>query len=64
MQRHSEFSPIHSVLIPLVHEGPGLHALETARLFDAEIILVGVVVLPPEESLSKGAAAARARANC
>lgn len=60
MQRHSEFSPIHSILIPLVHEGPGLHALETARLFDAEIILVGVVVLPPEESLSKGAAAARA----
>jgi glucosyl-3-phosphoglycerate synthase len=30
-----------------------------ARLFDAEVTLVGVVVVPPEQSLSTGAAAAR-----
>ena len=28
MQKHSEFTPIHTILIPFVHEGPGLHALE------------------------------------
>jgi len=60
MQKHSAFTPIHTVLVPLVHEGPGLHALETARHMDAEIILVGVVVVPRGESLSVGAAAARA----
>jgi glucosyl-3-phosphoglycerate synthase len=60
MQKHSKFIPIHSILIPFVHEGPGIHALEVARHLDAEIILVGVVVVPPEQSLSVGAAAARA----
>jgi glucosyl-3-phosphoglycerate synthase len=60
MQRHSEFVPIHTVLVPFIHEGPGMHALEVARHLDAEIILVGVAVMPAEESLSVGAAAARA----
>lgn len=60
MQKHSEYTPIHTVLIPLVHEGPGLHALEAARLMDANITLIGVVVVPPEQSLSTGAAGARA----
>ncbi|MBL8103096.1 MAG: universal stress protein, partial [Anaerolineales bacterium] len=60
MQRHSEFKPIRSILIPFVHEGPGLHLLDTALQFDAEITLVGVVVVPPDQSLSTGAAAARA----
>ena len=60
MTRHSGFTPIHSILVPLVHEGPGLHALDLARLFDAEITLVGVVVVPPDQSLSTGAASARA----
>lgn len=60
MQRHSGFKPIHTILVPLIHEGPGIHALDSARLFDAEIILVGVVVVPPEQSLSMGAASARA----
>ena len=59
MTRHSKFTPIHRILVPLVHEGPGLHALDVARLFDAEITLVGVVVVPPEQSLSTGAVAAR-----
>jgi len=57
--KHSEFTPIHTILIPLVHDGPGLHALDLARLFDTEIILVGVVVVPREQSLSTGVAAAR-----
>ena len=60
MQRHSDFTPIHTILIPFIHDGPGLHALDTARHFDAEIILVGVVVVPEAQSLSTGAAAARA----
>ena len=60
MQKHSGFTPIHTILVPLVHEGPGIHALDSARHFDAEIILVGVVVVPPDQSLSVGAASARA----
>lgn len=60
MRRHSAFTPIHTIFVPLVHEGPGLQALDIARLFDAEIILVGIVVVPPEQSLSTGTGAARA----
>jgi len=60
MQKHSVFTPIHTILIPFVHEGPGAQVLEVARHLDAEIILVGVVVVPPGESLSVGAVAARA----
>ncbi|MEW6085362.1 MAG: glucosyl-3-phosphoglycerate synthase [Chloroflexota bacterium] len=60
MQKQSGFMPIRTILVPLVHEGPGLHALDSARHFDAEIILVGVVVVPPDQSLSVGAASARA----
>lgn len=37
-----------------------MNALEAARHLDAEILLVGVVVVPPAQSLSVGAAAARA----
>ncbi|MGZ9164984.1 MAG: glucosyl-3-phosphoglycerate synthase, partial [Anaerolineales bacterium] len=60
MQKHSVFTPIHTILIPFVHEGPGAQALEIARHLDAGIILVGVVVVPPDQSLSVGAVAARA----
>ena len=60
MQKHSEFVPIHTILIPFVHDGPGIQALEAARHFDAEIILVGIVVVPPDQSLSMGAVSARA----
>ena len=60
MQKHSEFIPIHTILIPFVHEGPGVLALEAARHFDAKIILVGIVIVPPDKSLSVGAVAARA----
>jgi glucosyl-3-phosphoglycerate synthase len=60
MVKHSEFTPIHTIFVPLVHGGPGLQALEVARLFDAEITVVGVVVVPPGQSLSMGTTAARA----
>jgi glycosyltransferase involved in cell wall biosynthesis/nucleotide-binding universal stress UspA family protein len=60
MRKNFRFKPIHKVLIPFVYEGPGLHALDVARHLDAEIILVGVVVVPPDQSLSVGAAGARA----
>ncbi|HVF24453.1 MAG TPA: glucosyl-3-phosphoglycerate synthase [Anaerolineales bacterium] len=59
MRKYSEFLPIHTVLVPLLHDGPGVQALEFARYMDAHTVLVGVVVVPPKESLSVGAAAAR-----
>ncbi len=59
MYKHSDFNPIHTILIPYIHSGPGLHVLEAARQFDATITLVGVVVVPDGQSLSTGAAAAR-----
>ena len=59
MRKPSEFVPIHTVLIPLVYEGPGAQALEFACCLDANITLVGVVVVPPNESLSVGAVGAR-----
>jgi len=60
MRKYPVFAPIRTILIPMVHEGPGAQVLEIARCFDAQIILVGVVVVPREESLSVGAVAARA----
>src|SRR5512147_3281859 len=60
MRKYPVFAPIRTILIPMVHEGPGAQLLEIARCFDAQIILVGVVVVPHEESLSVGAVAARA----
>jgi len=60
VRKHSGFVPIHMILIPFVHEGPGKNALELARHLGAEIILVGVVVVSPQQSLSVGAVAARA----
>jgi glucosyl-3-phosphoglycerate synthase len=59
MRKNFEFAPIRTVLIPLVYEGPGKQALEIARCLDADLTLVGVVVVPPQESLSVGATAAR-----
>ena len=59
MRKNPEFTPIRTVLIPLVYEGPGEQALEIARCLDTHITLVGVVVVPPQESLSVGAAGAR-----
>ncbi|MFT3890194.1 MAG: glucosyl-3-phosphoglycerate synthase [Anaerolineales bacterium] len=58
--RHSEYLPIHTVLVPFVHEGPGYQALEAARHMDANIVLMGVVVVPRDQSLSHGSVGARA----
>ena len=60
MQKRSGFMPVHTMLIPLIHAGPGKKALKLARHLDADILLVGVVVVPPDQSLSTGAVAARA----
>ncbi|MCZ2128074.1 MAG: glucosyl-3-phosphoglycerate synthase [Anaerolineales bacterium] len=60
MQKRSEFKPIHKILIPFIRNGAGENALNMARQFNAEIILVGVVVIPDEQSLSVGAESARA----
>ena len=60
MRKYSVFAPIRTILIPMVHEGPGAQVLELARYLDANIILVGVVVVSAKESLSVGAVAARA----
>ncbi|HET9907892.1 MAG TPA: glucosyl-3-phosphoglycerate synthase [Anaerolineales bacterium] len=59
MRKPAEFIPINTVLIPLVYEGPGTQALELALCLDANITLVGVVVVPSHESLSVGAVSAR-----
>jgi hypothetical protein len=59
-RQQTKFTPIHMIFIPLVHEGSRLHALDIACFSDAEITLVGLVVGPPEQSLSTGAGAARA----
>jgi len=59
MSKHSEFAPLHTILVPLIHNGPGMQAFDAARHMDAEIILVGVVIVPPGQSLSMGAGGAR-----
>lgn len=52
MIKHAEFAPIHTVLIPFIHEGAGLNALEAAHHLDADIILIGVVVVPRGQELT------------
>lgn len=59
MPKRSSFNPLRTILVPLVFDGPGLDALQVARHFDAHVILVGVIVIHPEQSLSMGAPAAR-----
>lgn len=59
MPKRSEFTPIRTILVPLVHDGPGLQALDAARQFDADIILVGIVPVLKGQSLSAAAAHAR-----
>src|SRR5688572_25952944 len=57
----TKFMHVQTIVVPLVHEGRGLHALNIACFFAAEMTLVSVMVAPPEQSLSPGAAVARAR---
>lgn len=59
MRQHTEFNPVRSILVPFVHNGAGTQALEAARHLDAHIIVVGIAVVSPDQSLSLGAAFAR-----
>ncbi|GAB1469620.1 hypothetical protein MASR2M66_04970 [Chloroflexota bacterium] len=59
MKKQSAFTPIRTILVPFVHNGPGADVLETARQFDADIVLVGVVNVPAEKSLSAATAEVR-----
>lgn len=58
MHKNPEFNSIRTILIPFIHEGPGVSMIEAARHFDAEIVLVGIVVVPEGQSLSVGAVSA------
>jgi glucosyl-3-phosphoglycerate synthase len=58
MKRH-RFAPIQTALALVVEDHRGEAALAAARALAAEVVLVGVVVIPPAESLSTGAAKAR-----
>ncbi len=60
MQKHTDFSLIQTIFIPVIHNGPGESMIQAARHFEAEIILVGIVVVPAGQSLSMGASSARA----
>jgi glycosyltransferase involved in cell wall biosynthesis len=53
------FSSFRTVLVPIVHGCQSEAALQAARALDAQVILVGLVPVPPEASLSTGAAQAR-----
>jgi hypothetical protein len=44
----TKFMPVQRIVVPLAHEGRGLHALNIACFFAAEITLVSVMVAPPE----------------
>lgn len=50
MRTHSKFAPIHKVLIPFLHNGPGAEALEVAKHFEAEVVLIGIVKVPETET--------------
>lgn len=58
MRQHI-FAPIQTALVPVVHGCPGEAALAAARALAMEVILIGVVRMPPGESLSAGATKAR-----
>jgi hypothetical protein len=53
------FSSFRTVLVPIVHGCQSEAALQAARALDAQVILVGLVPVPAEASLSTGAAQAR-----
>src|SRR5512137_1056346 len=53
------FTSFRSVLVPVVYGCKGQSALDAARALGAQVTLVGVVPVPPEVSLSKGAVMAR-----
>src|SRR5574341_1209116 len=53
------FASLRHILIPVIDGCAGDSTLTVARSVAAEVLLVGIVCLPPEESLSVGAARAQ-----
>jgi glucosyl-3-phosphoglycerate synthase len=58
MKKHV-FSPLRTALVPVVHDCPGESALAAAHALAEDTVLVGVVRMAPDESLSAGAGRAR-----
>jgi glycosyltransferase involved in cell wall biosynthesis/nucleotide-binding universal stress UspA family protein len=54
-----KFASVQTALVPIVPCSDYDTPLQAARLLAAEVILVGIVVVPPDESLSAAAAQAR-----
>jgi glycosyltransferase involved in cell wall biosynthesis len=54
-----QFSSFRTVLVPVVYGCRGRSALKAARALSANVILAGLVPVPPGESLSVGASMAR-----
>jgi glycosyltransferase involved in cell wall biosynthesis len=57
--KSQKFTSFRRVLVPIVYGCKGQAALDAARALDAQIILVGLVSVPANESLSIGASSAR-----
>ncbi|MEW6406271.1 MAG: glucosyl-3-phosphoglycerate synthase [Chloroflexota bacterium] len=57
--RAQKYTSFRTVLVPIIHGHKGQAALDAARALDAHIILVGLVPVSLDESLSTGASAAR-----
>jgi glycosyltransferase involved in cell wall biosynthesis/nucleotide-binding universal stress UspA family protein len=57
--KNQKFSSFHAVLVPVVYGCRGQSALGAALALDANIVLVGLVPVPPGKSLSVGASMAR-----
>lgn len=57
--RPQKFTSFRTVLVPVVHGFKSPAALDVARALDAQVIVVGLVIVPPGESLSLGASSAR-----
>jgi nucleotide-binding universal stress UspA family protein/glycosyltransferase involved in cell wall biosynthesis len=58
MRKHI-FAPIDTALVPVVHGCRGEAALAAARALASQVVLIGVVKIPLEDSLSTGVTKAR-----
>jgi glucosyl-3-phosphoglycerate synthase len=58
MKRHT-FTPIQMALVPVIYGYKGESALAAAQALSPVVVVVGVVVVPEQESLSAGATPAR-----
>ena len=54
-----KFTSFPTVLVPIIYGCQGQSALDAARALGAQVMLVGLVPVPPEASLSTGASLAR-----